>query len=270
MKWGVTVSIYNVRLYDYENSQQIRIYQKPVIKNEKKEVEKTLKQDVEKKEKKSSDVRTTEQKERSQMSSANRTKQSIYEITRANNWEWFITLTFDREKIDSSNYDLLTKKVGKWLEHLRERKAKDLKYIIIPELHKDGKHYHFHGLLSDTGDMTFTDSGIVHEGNKVYNIANFGYGFSTATKVKDSAKASSYISKYITKDLLALTKGKRRYWTSKNLKKVTITEYNMSPEEIEEMLESVDNEITYMKTQSIPVAHQKINYIEVTKNENNM
>ena len=37
-----------------------------------------------------------------------------------------------------------TKKVSKWLDHLH-RIAPKIRYMVVPELHKDGA-YHFHGL----------------------------------------------------------------------------------------------------------------------------
>ena len=30
-----------------------------------------------------------------------------------------------------------------------------MKYIIVPELHKDKEHYHFHGLLANVDNLTF-------------------------------------------------------------------------------------------------------------------
>ena len=150
------------------------------------------------------------QREHVIQSSMNRTVQKIYEISRANIWDYFLTLTFDRNKLDSSNYNLLCDKVSKWLNNLRSRYAPDLKYLIVPELHKDGKHYHFHGLLANIGNITLKYSGIKKNGHTIYNLSNWKYGFSTVTKVIDSNKVSSYITKYITKDLCAVSKNKRR------------------------------------------------------------
>lgn len=144
-------------------------------------------------------------------------------------------------------------------------KAPNMKYIIIPELHKDGIHYHFHGLLADCSQLTFVDSGIVQNGKIVYNISDFKYGFTTATKVEDTRKVSSYISKYITKDLEIHIKGKRRFLASKNCEKVRVIDYHMTEEEIETLIDSISLDITHMKTQDIPEAHQRIKYIELKK-----
>lgn len=58
-------------------------------------------------------------------------------------------------------------------------------------------------------------------GEKIYNIdtKSFKYGFTTATKIRDTDKVSNYITKYITKKLVCMTKGRHRYLYSKNLEK---------------------------------------------------
>lgn len=263
---------YNVRLYDYLHSQQIRIYSRTVsCKDDISDIKDNLLttsdnggggdgSDV-----MVSDNEPVQDPDRSKKVSVNRTKQKIFEIARANSWDWFVTLTFDREKIDSSNYDVLIKVVRKWLNHVKERKCWDMKYLMIPELHKDGIHYHFHGLWADCDGLNFVDSGIVKSGKKVYNIADFKYGFTTATKVEDTKRVSSYISKYITKELENHIKGKRRYLASKNCATANVIDYCMTDEEIKTLIESLSEDITHMKTEDIPVAAQRIRYIELKK-----
>jgi hypothetical protein len=155
-------------------------------------------------------------------SSMSRTKQTIYDYARANNWEWFITFTADPKKIDRYDYDVMTKKMTKWLNRQRERKAQNMKYIIVPEKHKDGA-WHFHGLFSDMGNIQFVDSGHKAKGMDIYNLPNWSLGFTTATQIKDTLKASNYITKYITKSLIELTKGRKRYWNSQNLSIGTVS-----------------------------------------------
>jgi hypothetical protein len=262
------LSIYNVRLYEYANSRQIRIYKNPIIVEDKKEKKEIVEnEDNQKNDKKDSQIVVDDEKEEHGVfrQSANRTKQNIYEISRANIWDWFITLTFDRTKIDSSDYDSLIKTVGKWFNHVRSRKCPDMKYLIVPELHKDGMHYHFHGLLADCDGLQFVDSGIVQDGKNVYNMPDFKFGFTTATRVEDTNRASSYICKYITKELEKNIKGKRRYMASRNCNRASIKEYNMTPEQIDDLLLCVQDDITYMKSQIVSVAGQCVNYIELKK-----
>lgn len=138
------------------------------------------------------------------------TKNRIYNIARSNTWDWFITLTFNRDMTDSSEYDTVTRKLTKYLDNFRQRYAPDMKYLIVPELHDDGIHYHFHGLLSDVGKMQFRFSGhFDKKDNPIYNIVNWKLGFTTATRVQDSGRVSWYITKYITKESEFYLKEKR-------------------------------------------------------------
>lgn len=171
-------------------------------------------------------------KEGSVQSSMNRTKSMVHDYSKDNVWEWFVTLTFNPEKVDRYNYEECTKKLSQWLKHLKARKAPELKYIIVPEYHED-KAFHFHGLFSNIGNMELIDAinpktGIPlkdKNGNQIYNIGNYKLGWTTATMVRDTKRASSYILKYITKELCTVTFNKRRYWCSKNLDKPTINKY---------------------------------------------
>lgn len=57
-------------------------------------------------------------------SSANRTKNEVYKLARANKWDWFITFTFDKNKVeDRTDYSALVEKVGKYFNHWKERKC---------------------------------------------------------------------------------------------------------------------------------------------------
>ena len=255
--------IHNVRIYNYLGGQQIRIYKKPVGRCA------DIWDDVEStKQKKDKDKKKgVKDEERSNVVSRNRTIQKVYEVTRSNMWEWFITLTFNPEKVNSFDYAEVSKILSKWLNHLKERYAPDLKYSIVPELHKSGR-YHFHGLIADTGNMIFEDSG--HKtfgGETIYNLGNYKLGFTTATKINDVSRASSYITKYITKDLCATTANKKRYWCSRNLNEVDITDYCMTREEIETMLDSLSDNIQYAKTIDVPILDQSVRILEVSEND---
>ncbi len=283
---------YNLKVYEYADGIQIRLYNQPISTNEKvppvplavpqecdelqrvhtSELSHThgkvhtseLLDSLEK-------VHTSEPPDRQRghaiQSSMNRTIQKIYEISRANIWEYFLTLTFDRNKLDSSDYNLLCDKVSKWLNNLRSRYAPDLKYLIVPELHKDGVHYHFHGLLANIGNITLTDSGIKKNGHTIYNMANWKYGFSTVSKVAESNKVSSYITKYITKELCAVSKNKRRYWSSKNCETAKVSVYNLPYEEIGQFIDNNIQSIRHTSKVVVESAGLTINYIEMEKGE---
>lgn len=283
------MSSYNLKLFEYMGCQQIRRYKQPIIKADEKPVtmvemeyidgqyifNKTKTVDANKiyKEEKEEipDVgktiteRTPDMIKRSIKASLNRTKNKIYEIARSNKWDYFITLTFNPQKVNSKNYDYTKRIVHDWFVKMRREYAPDIKYLIVPELHKDGQKYHFHGLISNTGRIPMIDSGFKTKGgHPIYNIYTFPYGFTTATKVQDSKKVASYITKYITKDLCIDTGNRRRYLNSENCDRPRITEYNLSEDEIEQIMCDLSENITYMKTINVPVSHNRVEYIEVT------
>lgn len=152
-------------------------------------------------------------REESARVSFSRTKKQIYYLCRSNVWDWFVTLTLNPEQVDRYDYEACRKKVRKWLNNIH-RNAKDVYYLVVPEQHKDGA-WHFHGLFGGCEGLEFVDSGKRDGEDIIYNLGDYKLGFSTATRVKDTSKASSYICKYITKDLCEGTKGRQRYWVSK-------------------------------------------------------
>ena len=279
------MSVFNVRVYNYADGQQIRIYSSVYNCDDKNDVFQTEKKTKNKKDDlmgvENEDIWNNIEKyepyldtmledwelkanrEKNERDSKSRTIQKIYEISRANTWEYFITLTFNPEKVDSFNYQDVVKKLSKWLNHLKERYSPDLKYIIVPELHKSGR-YHFHGLFSDIGNMPLVDSGKrLPDGSTIYNIGNYTLGFTTATNIKDNARVTSYIAKYITKELCAVTANKKRYWCSKNLNRVKIDEYVLTHEEINQMLEDLSENIQYCKTSVSRMTGNSVRYIEI-------
>lgn len=283
--------IYNVKQFEYENERQIRIYRNPICDSEHSISRKRKKKPVQiaddeemyidseqldfenyqahmkayEDEQEFLKERTAKQIEHSAYVSCARSKQAIFEIARANNWEWFVTLTFDRKKIDSSDYDLLVKKVGKWLNNLKYRKSPEMLYFLVPELHKDGIHFHFHGFFADCEGVEMKESGIVQDGKPVYNIPDFPFGFSTATKIEDSTKAVSYICKYITKDLQNKIKGKHRYLASKNCKRAEIFKGYIPPEMLEQFIFDISKDAKHFSQRKVKEARQTVQYIELSK-----
>lgn len=192
--------------------------------------------------------------------SMNRTINNVYGLSRSNKWDWFFTLTFNPLKVDRTNYTECQKKLTRWLSYMRECYAPDMVYLLVPELHKDGKSFHFHGLFSNIGNMPLFDSGKRDkQGRVVYNIGSyyengtlkyvkgaFRLGFTTVTSVGDTGKASSYLCKYITKDLCSVTFNKRRYWASKNINRAKEDIYLVEDTFISRLQRL--GEIEYLKT----------------------
>ena len=144
--------------------------------------------------------------------SIKRAKDKIFDIVYQNDWNYFLTITIDKQLLDRYDVDKIKPKIRNWLNNLVKRKG--LKYILIPEYHKDGA-IHCHALTNDI--FTLSDSGVkTNDGKIIYNVTDWKYGFSTAIPVSgDKQSLSFYITKYITKDSHKIFG--RFYWTSKNI-----------------------------------------------------
>lgn len=167
------------------------------------------------------DTRTDEEKDNDsflkRLENNNRAKNNVYDIARANKWDWFLTLTFDPGKVNRYDYSECLKKLQKRFDNIRTKYCPNMRYLLVPELHKDGG-VHFHGLIANCDLVHFTPAinphtghQIVQKGLEIYNWNLYTLGFCTATPVQDTKRVSNYITKYITKSQIDLMKGKRRF-----------------------------------------------------------
>lgn len=185
-------------------------------------------------------------KKRSLANSMNRTVHAVYHKARSNVWDWFVTLTFNPDLVDSFDYGLTVRKLSKWLNNLR-RCAPDIGYIMVPEQHKSGR-YHFHGLFRDCADLEFVPSGKVDgKGNMIYNVGIYKLGWSTATQIVDQSKVTKYIAKYISKELCQVAFGKKRYWASRNLQDAPVQEVILDSAKLQQLVGCLDAKATYIR-----------------------
>lgn len=238
--------IYNVKVTEYNNETQVTYYSYGINKESDDVNDKTVKQRSKSSKQSAEDSKqdtnfidkTIENRKRS----TRRSKQSIYEIARANEWEWFATFTFAEDRYD---YKLCKDRLRKFFNHFKERKCDNFEYLCVPEKHKDGA-YHFHALIK--GDI---DSHLQNKGwNELkYVMPCFKLGIHEFERVKDTNRVAMYISKYISKDLLSDIGNARRYFYSKGLKKPIIKEYYVK-ENLFEFLENnfCDKNVVYVNT----------------------
>lgn len=252
----IATDAYNARLFDYPTGQHVTLYNNAVQTGYKnKKLTKAYQ----------NENRTTDEENHCIKVSLGKTKNTIYNIARSNVWKWFITLTLNPEKVDRSDYDQVVKKLTFFLNNLQKRKCPNLKYLIVPELHKDRTNYHFHGLLADCNELDFVFSGHFDDNGKpVFNIPQWSYGFTTATLVEDTARASSYITKYVTKESERYLKNKHRYYTNRNTLR-TPPEKLLVGDTID-FIKTYADDITYMKDVTIKPAYRKCTYLEMPYN----
>lgn len=194
--------------------------------------------------------------ERSLSSSLSRTKHKIYDLVRGKAWELFVTFTFSPDVVNRYDFEECSAQVKAWLAMQRRRHERvgfDLFYMVVPELHQDGA-YHFHGILGNVSpELLGLESSVGDE----YHVTSYTAGFSTATYVKDQGAVSSYITKYITKDLCAVSKGKKRYWASRNLSspsvvRVALKKPKQAGTRLDSILESLAPYVAYVSSSDGP------------------
>lgn len=214
---------------------------------------------------------------RSFTSSLNRSRNTIMQYARSNKWDIFVTLTFS-STYDRTDYCFLLNKLRKWLDNLKSRKCLDLVYLIVPEEHKNieanGKRaFHFHGLFANIDNLNLTPayspSGralFTNNGLRIYNLADYKLGFSTATYVTDTFRCTTYITKYVTKALCIRQKYKRRFLCSHNLNKPNV--YNLCISDINDIYNYFA--VSYEKSIDVKCGsfEDTVTFLEVDKLDN--
>jgi hypothetical protein len=142
---------------------------------------------------------------------------SLRDYCLCNKFRWFVTLTLDRARIDRYDYEVIIRAMKTWCDNQVRRKG--LKYILVPERHKDGA-IHFHGFFPD--GVAVEDSGTIsmpgekapkkprsaagrarmlaRGGHIVYNLPDWKFGFSTAIELYGNYHAAvAYVCKYVSK-----------------------------------------------------------------------
>lgn len=144
----------------------------------------------------------------------------ITDYARCTPFEWFVTLTLDKEKIDRYDYAEVVRKLGVYCSNRVQRQG--LRYVLVAEPHKDGA-LHFHGFFGGLPDSDFIPSGTFTGGpvkgsprrprtarelvrwveagaKEVFNLSSWRYGFTTAVRLGENHDAAiTYICKYIRK-----------------------------------------------------------------------
>lgn len=161
-----------------------------------------------------------------------KSKQLMFDIARSNSWDCFCTLTYDPQCLDRYDYNQIYDKTQTFIRYLRRH---DCQYLLIPELHKDGA-VHVHGLIS--GPLPCVFSGHYDDAKRpIYNASGYHLGWSNLTRVADQARVSSYMTKYVTKELLAAVPfGRRRFWATRGLLRPKLKKLYIPRENVELLL----------------------------------
>lgn len=164
-------------------------------------------------------VRPPEQRDRTSILRAIR---NIREIGLSNDWDYFVTFTLSPEKFDRTDYAGACEKITRYFRYLRKNKGYDLQYLLIPELHRDGKNWHFHGLMRGLPDSLLVPHPLKRQRDKGYKVwpdMKDRFGFTTLSPVGNASAVVYYCLKYINKDLFSqrINDGARLYYVSRGL-----------------------------------------------------
>lgn len=163
-----------------------------------------------------------------------RARSKIFELAYCNPWQWFFTGTIDSSKYDRTDLEKYHKDLTQWLRDYSKRKlyGRKIAYLLIPELHSDGKSWHVHGLLQGLPDSHLHQFVVgdkmgkalaekVKNGDLVYNWLPYGkkFGFCDLEPIRSHEAVCKYITKYCTQDLAKSVQevGAHLYYRSKGL-----------------------------------------------------
>lgn len=264
-----TTQFYNVKHISYWQQEEYRLYKKPFCVGKQNVTQVVRYEEVDGKQynKVTKEERTIESIVHAEHASLYRTRQKIYEYAFSNDWSdgLFFTMTFNPDLVNSYDYDECYQRMYQFLKNIKKQNP-NFKYIFVPEYHKSGR-IHFHGIATNCDKLKLEDSGKYKNGKKIYNISNrtFKYGFTTVSKIGDTQKVSSYITKYITKEVIAVTKGKHRYLCSKNLNVADVE--NIMVDDKEAFLQEIEKstEVLYKKTFVNEETEQEIIYVHTKR-----
>lgn len=169
--------------------------------------------------------------------SLSRTRSKVFELAACNPWEWFCTFTLADDR-GFDRYDLAPwhKDFAQWLRNLRRNHGAGLRYLIVPETHKDGA-WHMHALMMGVPDKFLRQfapgerlpdklRAKVGKGQQVYDWPAYRqkYGWVTLEPIRDPGRCASYLAKYVTKAMSepTLSSNTHLYYASQGLERAQL------------------------------------------------
>ena len=158
-----------------------------------------------------------------------RARKNVLELALCNPWDWFGTFTLDKEKYNRYDLDKFHKDFTQWIRDQRKKTRSPIRFLLVPELHKDGA-WHMHGLMYGVpGLVSFRDLRAQHNWNLPDKLVDGDFfcwmafhakfGFCSLGAVRDPVAVSHYIAKYVTKSLddSGVDVGQHLYYCSRGL-----------------------------------------------------
>lgn len=148
-----------------------------------------------------------------------RARTRVFELAICNDFDYFITLTVNDEKLDRYDLKGYIKKLGQFIRNYRRDYEADIQYLLIPEKHKDGA-WHMHGLIKGIPVEHLQKN---EHGYLDWEDYKKRFGYCSIDKIKNQEAVSKYITKYIRKsfdtDRGVSEKESKLYYCSRGLRR---------------------------------------------------
>lgn len=136
-----------------------------------------------------------------------RARRMVLEYALSNPWDYFITLTLDKNKLNRDDLRRYNKLLSQFMRDCRKKYGSDIRFLLIPEMHKDGA-WHMHGLVSGIPESRLSSfipgihpQKLCNRGFKNWDDYAAKFGYCSLSPIKDKFGVSLYIVKYISKDV---------------------------------------------------------------------
>ena len=80
--------------------------------------------------------------------SLSRARGMVQQYADSNRWDYFVTLTLDRQKQDRQDLSKFVPRFKDFLKNVQRATGERPQYVMVPELHADNISWHFHGLMN--------------------------------------------------------------------------------------------------------------------------
>lgn len=148
-----------------------------------------------------------------------RARTRVFEIAICNDFDYFITLTINDEKLNRYDLKAYIKKLGQFIRDYRKKHGADIQYLLIPEKHINGA-WHVHGLIKGipADQLKKNEYGYLD-----WEDYKKRFGYCSIDKIKNQEAVSKYITKYIRKsfdtDRGVSEKESKLYYCSRGLRR---------------------------------------------------
>ena len=166
--------------------------------------------------------------------SISRSKSRVFELAMCNEFKYFCTFTQDEKLRDRFDLKEFRKDFAQLVRNINRCRTEDnkIKYLLIPEQHKDGA-WHMHGLLqgltaedlrpfSLNERLPYRIRKQLKNCVKIYDWTRYrrAFGYFTCTEIESGTACAKYITKYISKDLQKSVResGEHLFFASQGLK----------------------------------------------------